>query len=406
MRYYLAYSISMFGSGLVYPLTALFLRSVVGITLQQVSIYFFVLGGVAIIANPVWGSRIDRLGVRTVVLLAVAGQLLGAAVLSTATSAPVAFFAAVISGVGNSGFYAAQTPLLTHMFGKQELPSIFGTQYLLTNLMMAVGAVTGGVLASVTGATGYRIAIAGNSVSFLIYGLGVALLQRATPTTKPSPTAVSSRPAWAVWKPYRDRSFIPLIALQACFVLFGFSQFQTVLPVLVRSGLGLSVSTASVLVALNCLTVICVQPTVTRYCRRFAPQLGLAIALVVWLVAFAFGLGTAVRSTAAAATVLLVAYAIVFAVGETFIAPTFQPLVSIRAPEGELGSYAASTSLMYSLGLAIGPAVGLSLLHSGGVAAYWIGEIAFGFVGLGLVTLLRKPQPAVQSSFTPQPAAE
>src|SRR5439155_11361516 len=102
---------------------------------------------------------IDRHGARAVTQVAIPCQIAGFVLLALSHDYLVALIAAVVGGVGSSGCNAAQTPLLVGVFGREWLGSMFGTQYLLSNAALGVGAFAGGALVAALDVPGYRAAI-------------------------------------------------------------------------------------------------------------------------------------------------------------------------------------------------------------------------------------------------------
>jgi hypothetical protein len=85
----------------------------------------------------------------------------------------------------------------------------------------------------------------------------------------------------------------------------------------------------------------------------------------------------------------------IFAVGETFISASLQPLVVMRAPAGQLGAYSAAVSLMFGVGLIAGPALMLGVYGSLGVNGYWT-VLALGIgAALPLLWMLRNDRSPV-----------
>jgi MFS family permease len=379
------YAVSMVGTGLAFPLTALYLREVLHVPTSQVAAYFAVLALAAMAVNPIAGTQADRRGPVAILGVAIALQVIGPVVLASASSLPTALAAAVINGAGNGAFFAIQTSLLVRLFGRPALGRIYGAQYMIMNLALSGSAVAAGILVARLGDVGYRTAFVVNGISYLAYGLGAwAVIRRMAPSDDNGTVAGHASRAW---HPYTDRGFLPLIALQFCLVTFGFAQIEAVMPVVLRQAGEFSVPLIAGFLAVNGIVVVVVQPFATRACERIGARRGLALAVAFWLGAFACGLAAVTLASTPAKVGALAAFAAVFAVGETFISPSLQPLVADSAPEGRLGTYAGAISLTYSLGLILGPTLSLPLFDQLGVGPYWlmlVGGIAVCFLLLNL----------------------
>lgn len=367
--YLSGYAVSMVGTGLAYPLTALYLREVLHVPTPQVAAYFAVLALAAIAVNPLAGTQADRRGPVAVLGFAIALQTIGPLVLASASSLSTALAAAVINGAGNGAFFAIQTSLLVRLFGRPALGRMYGAQYMIMNLAVAGSAIAAGILVARLGDVGYRFAFIANGVSYLGYGLGALAVIRTASSGEDAATAGHVSKAW---HPYADPGFLPLIALQFFLVTFGFAQVEAVMPVVLRQAGEFSVPLIAAFLAVNGIVVVAVQPFATRACERVGARRGLGLAVAFWLGALACGLAAVTLTSTAAKVGALAAFAAVFAVGETFISPSLQPLVADSAPEGRLGTYSGAISLTYSIGLVIGPTIALPLFGRFGVGPYWL----------------------------------
>ena len=68
---------------------------------------------------------------------------------------------------------------------------------------------------------------------------------------------------------------------------------------------------------------------------------------------------------------LLLLFAVVFAVGETCYAVAFQPLLVELTPPSLLGRGSALSSLSWNAGATVGPALGIALVGLVAPVAYW-----------------------------------
>ncbi|MER6769712.1 MFS transporter [Streptomyces bacillaris] len=386
--FFTAYGISIFGTGLVYPLTAIFLRETVHLSAMQVAAYFALAALSGVLVNPAAGMWCDRQGPYRVAIMAVAAQTMGPVTLALAHSPAVVWAAAVLTGVGSGAFFAVQTPLIASLFGKSSIGSVYSRQYVIMNVATAVAGLLSGWAVGTWGESAYRIAFVYNGISFLIYGvLAVGLIgarlgyprlvDEEAPDDEPASTA-------SPWRPYTDRRFLPLLGMQLAISAFAFAQMDAVLPVVFREVGGLPVLAVSAFLTVNGVTVVLLQPTIGRLCERLGHIRSLRLLFLTWGVSFALGALSMVGGLPVAARIALVLlFAVVFAVGECFLSPSFQPLVADRSPARSLGSYSASVSLVYSLGLALGPAVMLPVFSQW--AVYW--GILLLAMGCGLVAL-------------------
>ena len=135
-----------------------------------------------------------------------------------------------------------------------------------------------------------------------------------------------------------------------------------------------------------------------------------AHALAATSALFALGLlavllATLTSSTLTATTVLA-GVAIVIAIGECAQFIVLGPIVADLAPPHLLGRYMSLYGLTFTVGVALGPAVGGALLATSPDAVWWGGALTAALIGAGLLRLGdRIPDPLLQTPSPPPQAA-
>lgn len=371
-----------FGAGLAQPLLAVYLKETVGLPASGVSFYFglFAVAGLAV--NPLIGTFGARWDPGRVAVFATVPQTAGALLLVQAESMGTVTLAALLAGTGTGTYYAVQTPVLSSAFGESSLSRVLSAQNQVTAATMALGAVVGGQLADRLGTTGFQLGIAGNGVSYLLYGFALARVLRlrhgagARPRAFPGGPADGSGPrergAARRRTPFANTTFLLLLLLQSALVTFGLGQLDTVLPVVLRDAAKLSVSAGSLVLAVNSLSVLLIQPLALRVVHRIGYVSALRTAVAVWAVSL-LALSGAVHVTGQWLQLTLAAlFGLVFSAGQCLIAPSVQPLVVALAPPGRMPAYAAATSLVHGLGGFLAPMMCLPVFTAGGFEGYLV----------------------------------
>ncbi len=392
--FFIAYSLSIFGTGLVYPLTAIFLRESIQLSASQVGFYFAVLAIAGMVVNPLAGMWCDRQGPYRVAATAVLGQATGPVLLGFSSSPSAVTAAALFTGVGSGIFFAVQTPLVANLFGKEAIGEVYARQYVIMNVATAFAGFLSGWSVGQWGDSAYRIAFIGNGLSFLFYGiivLGFVGFKLSYPLLAPEEGDTRRSNKSRPWRPYFDRKFIPLLIMQLIISAFGFAQMDGVLPVILREVGGMPVVVVSVFLTCNCFAVVAMQSKVTKISKRIGDVASMRLVFGIWCASFVIGfLSMALSLPIAARVALIVLFAIVFAIGECFLSPSFNPLIASTSPTESLGSYSAAASMMYGFGLAIGPAVMLPVFkHS---ALYWGGLMVAMIIGFALINTRSEPK--------------
>ena len=375
------YAVSIFGTGFVYPLTAIYLNSVVMATVKEISLYFFLVGGCSFIAAPLSGLLSDRIGCRPVGVGSVALQAFGALLISLSPSFSSAVVGGMILGLGNGCFYGVQTSLLFAIFGKARLTKIFGIQYMVMNVAVAVSGVAGGAVASLLGSVGFRICYFFNSLSFLAYGIAlfVCLGHPAVPGPEASgDKADKGEPgcrmgaAKVIRTPFFRRVLLPLAIIQFILAGFGFSQMDSVMPLVFVNYGHYDIGISGVFLSMNCIAVVLSQARAEKFVSRHGKERALLTASAIWCFATVFSVLAVVFAPGTSMGIVFVClYAIVFGFGETLVSPSVQPLIVDHAPKSCLGFCSSAVNTMYSLGTMVGPALTLGLISQSDCTGIW-----------------------------------
>ncbi|MEO3781472.1 MFS transporter [Micromonospora sp. B11E3] len=359
--------VSSAGTGLVLPLTALYLTGILQAGSGAVGLYFALTAGSAFLANPFAGRIADRRSPVPVIFGALLFQAAGAIVLSLSGNLGQASVAAVLAGIGNGSYYAVLMPTVKLIFGQSALGRFFSRNFMIANVAVAVAAAASGVVVASWGERGYRLCFAANALSFVLLGVALAAQLKRTPPAEIG-SDVRVRPL-APWRPYLDARFVALPLTQMCIIGFGVVQLEAIMPLVLHDYGGYSTRIVSVFLAANGLAVFALQTLTEKYVERIGEIGALQRAVIVWIVSLPLlYLGFVFAGPIGVAVVIL--YAVIFGLAETLVSPSMQPLAAKSAPEGNLGTYAAAVSMAYSIGTAIGPAIGAAVLTAGGVAGY------------------------------------
>ncbi len=409
-RYLVGWGISTLGSGLVFPLTAVYLRDHLDLSVFGVSLYFGLFAVSGLVVNPVAGALCDRGRPGWIALLATVFQGVGPAVL-VLPGAHVA--AALVSGAGTGIFYAVLTPLLISLFGKDGLSPMLAAQYRVSAGTVGAGALVGGVLVGSLGVSGYRACFLVNGLSFLLFGLvlhGVVRRgrtpvrpRRTTPESPADTPATDAGPAWArAMAPFTDRVFLWVLLMQGMVVTFGLGQVESVTPIVLHDSADLTVTGIGVVLTVNSLAVVVLQGRVLRAVKRLGHLRSVQVAVAFWALSLVvLWLSTAVTPWQGRLA-LAACYAAVFAVGECLVSPSIQPIVVDNAPPGKVASYSASTSFIHGISNLTAPSVCLPVFSALGFAGY-LGLQLLGYAAAALAAVVlaahgRRPRPPARET--------
>ncbi|MEU0536795.1 MFS transporter [Amycolatopsis tolypomycina] len=289
----------------------------------------------------------DRIGRRNTMLAGFVGGAVALTALGSADSLPGIWVAAVAAGLTLELFRPAGSAAVADLPPEQRIRA-FGVLYWAANLGFSVATVLAGVLAK----HGYGILFWINVSASLAAALIVWL---RVPETRPTG---SVRPRQALLPAVRrDRLMLAMLALHVGYFTV-FLQTFTTLPLLMTAA-GLGPGTYGVVLALNGIAVVALQPWAVRL---LAGRNGAAVSAVsMLLVGLGAALGAVSQGTAGFAVSVLV-----WTLGQIGIAVRFGDTFADLAPAELRGGYLGLASTTWSIGAVLGPLAGTALLEAAG----------------------------------------
>jgi MFS family permease len=387
--------VNAFGNGITLPFLFIYLHNVRGLGLGVVGLIVGSHALVSIVAGPVFGILIDRVGGRRMLATALVILAGGYALYPFVHEAWQGFAVAAITGVGVGGFWPSQSTLIAGLTAPTERPAAFAMQRVVMNLGLGLGALAGGLIATTESPGSFTVLFLLNSLTFVVYaGVMLALV--------PSPAI--AREATERAGSYRDvlrhRPFVAVIGLNALFIFAGFSGFE-LLPVYAKNEAAVTETQIGLVFLVNTIVIVLLQLPIARLAqgRRRMPALGLLGLLwaCAWLIVPVAGSKTAVT-----ATLLFIGAMTIFAVGECLHGAVQAPLVSDLADPRLLGRYMALSALSWQVGFALGPAVGGFVLDYS-PSGVWVGAAACCALG-GLLAFAVEGTLPDRARRTPEPA--
>nr|AGZ94090.1 major facilitator superfamily MFS_1 transporter [Streptomyces sp. MMG1533] len=163
---------------------------------------------------------------------------------------------------------------------------------------------------------------------------------------------------------------------------------------------GLAPHTYGLVVALNGLLIIVLQPVISRQAERLGMDAQFVLAGL--LVAVGFGANAIAGSAWSYALALTV-----WTLGEILLVPQASAFLVRHAPEGGAGSYQGAYQFVWNLGLVLGAPLGMTVRETWGGDALWAGCLV---LGAGVVTAYavsaRRSADARRSAYSRQSAPE
>ena len=391
--------LNSFGNGLVLPFLIIYLHNVRGISLALAGLIVGTNSVVSLVAGPAFGPFIDRFGGRVVLRIALVFLAAGFGGYALVHHPWQGFLCAALAGIGNGGFWPAQSTLLATLSSVEKRPAVYAVQRMMMNLGIGLGGVVAGLIANTSDPSSFTWLFLGDAATFVGYTFVLSLVPE--PGSAPAATVGEVERPGSFADVLRHRAFMAVVGLNLVLITFGLAQID-VLPAYMHNHAGVSELGISAVFAANTLLIVVLQLPITRSQRgrrrmRTQAMVGFVWG-ACWLVVPVIG-GAASGATAAA---LFALDGAVLGIGECLHGTVQAPLVADLADHRLMGRYMAVSAFSWSAGFGLGPAFGGYMLGRSPTLLWLITGGACVLAGLTAPALERViPR---QARLTPMPA--
>jgi MFS family permease len=349
------------GTGMFVPFLLIYLHSVRGFGLQTAGLVSAVYAGVGMVVALGTGPAVDRVGARRITAVSLVLLALGLGAMPLVHQPWEAFAFVGVAGIGRGLFWPGYSTLLIAVTPPALREGSYAVQRVTSNIGFGLGGLAAGLIVSTGDPSTFTLIFVLNAASYLLFLVALAFVRepkRTEPVDEPS-----SAGGYAVV--LRDRAFIGAIVLAGLFAAFGIAQLNSMLPVYAASDVGVSARGIGLIFLFNTLAILILQLPVAKLLQGRRRVAALAFTGLIWAAAWLLALAAGLWFGVLAATALLIAVGVVFAVGECLVGVVQGPLVADLAPEHLRGRYTALWLTSLQLGFTLGPALGgLLLAHS------------------------------------------
>jgi MFS family permease len=369
---------TMIGYGVYLTAGVLYLTRVVHLPAAQVGIGLTVAGAVSLAAGIPVGHLADRRGARTVYALTLGLGGVSMAGLCLAREFWTFLVFASLGAVAQSAGPAARGPLVQEYGG--ERPAEFrGYLRSVTNVGISVGALLAGWGGAVDTRYAYVLLLAGSALSYAASAMIVLFLPHLVPER------LGAGPRWVA---VRDRPYLVLTLLDGVMAI-QYRVLTVAVPLWLVDRIEAPKWSVSMVILVNTAIVILFQVRASRGITTLAAG-GRAFRRA----GFAFLVAAAVISFTADAPVwlalaLLATAAIIHTVGEIWQAAAGFELSFALAPRHAVGQYQGLFGMGLGLGVAVGPALLITLCVEWGRPGWWIVGALFALTGLAVPPIVR-----------------
>jgi MFS family permease len=380
------------GWGAVLPFELIYLHDGRGFSLRVAGLVVGTVTGLAVVAAPVAGPLIDRVGARTTAALAGVALAAGYGGLAFARTPWQAFAAAAAAGAGNGALLPSQSALVTSLVPAELRHRATAVSRVAGNLGLGIGSAVGGLVAAY-GLPGLVALFLGNALTYLLYV--VVLVVLVPEDARPAPVAGGYRVLLG------DRPFLRLALTNIAVIAVGWGVFSWIVPPYAQREIGAGPRLIGLLLLANALAVTVAQLPVARLAEGRRRTVAMAVASLTFVAACLLVVGADLSGSRHAYVAVLVA-AVAVGVGECFHTTALLPLVADLAPAALRGRYMAAIGLSWWLGLALAPTLGTQLLSVSPPAALLAAAAVALAAALSALSLEGSLPPAARR--TPRPA--
>ncbi|GAA1721217.1 MFS transporter [Kribbella yunnanensis] len=316
--------------------------------------------GVGDIGSQLLGGWLsDRIGRRRTMLIGFLGTAVALIALGAATTLPAIAAAALGIGLMGELFRPVGSAALADLPPSERIRA-FGLLFWAANVGYTISTVAAGVLVR----HGYGVLFWINAAAAVLAAL---IVWRCIPETRPV-AAESTRRALLPTL-LRDRVMLAMVGIHIVYFTVFMQVFST-LP-LVMTGDGLGPGTFSMVLALNGIAIVVVQPIAVRLLDGRDTASVLAVSML--LAGVGGGASAVVHGSVAYAAAI-----IVWTLGQIGVSVLFGATFAGIAPADLRGRYMGIASTTWSLGAVLGPLLGTAVLDHAGRSTLWVTSSALG----------------------------
>jgi len=390
--------LSMLGTGLVLPFMIIYLHQARGIALPVVGALLATGAATGVIVALVCGALLDRVGARLVLGMILLGQVVAEVGLAWAHNTLTAWPAVLMYGATWAPMFGAISTMLNGLTREPALQQrAFAVNFATQNMALGIGAVIAAVVVRAHHPGTFQVLFLANGLSCLLF----AVLLRALPNLRRTRQVDETRVGYRFVLSHRGLRLMILASLLLAFT--GPATFDSGLPAFASVADHISDHAIALSFTIDTGVIVAIQMLVLRLVRRHRRSSALAVVGLIWAVSWAL-LGFAeVVGGPAWRIAILFAFTALFAVGETFVAPTRNPLINSLADDRIRGRANSISGFTTSLMLIVCPAL-VTTLVAAHLEAVLIGLLCLGSLGIVAIAARLRATITAEQDYVLQPA--
>ena len=373
-----------FGNGIAYPFVAIYLHNVRGFGLGTTGLVLATMGFTGLLAGPLIGIVVDRVGGRITLAAALVLMAIGFGSYPFIREPWHAVLASAVAGAGNAAFWPSQSALMAGLTPQPRRHGAYALQRVTRNLGIGLGGVVGGLIATTSNPTSFTVLFVVDAVTFLLF---VAVLPLVPEPELPAREHEPERPG-GYREVLRDRTLLGVAGVNVVFVAAGYAVFE-LLPVFAKNEASVSERAIGLIFFVNTIVIVLAQFPVAKVLEGRRRMHALALMTALWAAAWLIVLAGGLWLEALAAAAVFALSGVVFGLGECFQGPVQGALVADLAPPRLRGRYMAVSANSWDLGFLLGPALGGVILATAPLALWPLAALACLAAGAASLALER-----------------
>ena len=377
------------------PFLVLYLTRL-GYPASRAGLMLTVYGVSALLVAPLAGRLADRFGSLVVMeaSLVSSGLVLFAFPFARGAWVPVAV---ALLAVTTESFRPANLSSISELVEPARRKAAFALHRLAVNVGMSIGPALGGLLATVSFPTLFRVDGATSVAAAALLALFFRRLSGRDKATanETNATAEAGATGSVDDQPGAGESFLrrqfgafadPRLAyflialLPLLLILF---QNESVMALFLVRDLGMTEAGYGLMFTINTVLIILLEVPLNSATGHWSHRRALAAGAFLFAVGFgSYGLATSAWGVAACV--------VVWSFGEMIMLPASSAYVADIAPDRKRGEYMGLYTMSFSLAFAVGPWIGTSVYERHGARVVWAGALMCGLLSTALLARVRR----------------
>lgn len=396
-------AVNYFGTGLILPFEIIYLHQARGFPTATAGLVLAAVMATAAVVTLPSGALLDRFRAKPILIIGNLANALGYAGFAFVGRPWQAFVCAAVGGAGFGLANTANQVLSLTLVSVEQRAASIALRRVAGNFGLGSGAtVAGFIVASANHLRTFQALYLFDGLTFAAFALVVLV---GIPNPRIASAAPASEKRTGFPAVARDRLFLILIAANIVLVMTGGALFSNILPPYAKAHTPVGPGEIGLVIFTNTFFIVVAQIPAARIVKRMRRTHALGATSALFAIGLLAVLPATLTSSALVATTVLAVVAIVIAIGECAQFVVLGPIVADLAPPHLLGRYMSLYGLTFTVGVALGPAVGGVLLATSPDAVWWGGALTVALTGAGLLRLGgRIPDPLSQTQPPPQAA--